>query len=281
MGSGVYAGDRRSYVRRGRGSPPMSRQHARPYRGDPSESYHDYHRRSPLMHVRRSIDRDGGGYGSRSSMRRKPSVRSVPRAPSFGRRPRYAGSYVSSMPPPQSPLAVHSAGLSEKHTPPPYDAAYDPMLDEDEEDELVAMERARHIRRLLKYGAYALVAALLVLTCALLAYFLSPRAPVVALHAINSPESMSSSKFKLQGTKLQFHMDLIYRVQNDNFFDMSVSDISTAVFWPDTQFALGGGRLSDVRIPARRTVQLTMPIALKYDVKRGPPPILLGMVESC
>ncbi|KAJ2672124.1 hypothetical protein IWW42_003029 [Coemansia sp. RSA 1085] len=169
---------------------------------------------------------------------------------------------------------------SEKHTPPPYDAAYGHLVD-DEDDELIAMQRARRNRRILKYSGYALLCLLVVLTCSLLGYFLAPRTPVVALHAINSPESASSSKFKLQGTKMQFHVDLIYRVQNDNFFDMSISDISTAVFWPDTKFALGGGRLSDIRIPARRTVQISMPVAMKYDVKRGPPPILLGMVESC
>ncbi|KAJ2843467.1 hypothetical protein IWW36_005554, partial [Coemansia brasiliensis] len=288
VGSGMHPDDRHGYNRfRERRSPPMGRRAGRIYGAEPPDGYHDYHRRSSPLHPRRSIDRNV--YGSRSSMRHKPSVRSIPRAPSFGRRPMYGGSFVSSRVSLRSPPAMlsprqmagaHPAEPSEKHTLPPYDAAYSHLMD-DGDDELIAMQRARRNRRILKYSGYALLCLLIVLTCSLLGYFLAPRTPVVALHAINSPESVSTSKFKLQGTKMQFHVDLIYRVQNDNFFDMSINDISTAVFWPDTKFALGGGRLSDIRVPARRTVQISMPIAMKYDVKRGPPPILLGMVESC
>ncbi|KAJ2429200.1 hypothetical protein GGF47_000904 [Coemansia sp. RSA 2524] len=267
----------------------MGRRHGRSYRVEQSGSHHDYPRRSPSMRPRGSVERDMHRFGLRSSLGRRLSKGSIPHAPSFGRRPMRGTSYVSSMASMRSPpgmrcppsLPENSCGLSEKHRLPPYDTTYCESLEEDEEDELAAIERTRRIRRIVKYSIYAVLGLLLVLTCSLLAYFLSPRTPVVALHAVNSPDSVSNSKFKLQGTKLQFHVDLIYRVQNDNFFDMSVGDISTAVFWPDTNFALGGGRLSDIRIPARRTVQLTMPIAMRYDVKRGPPPVLLGMVESC
>ncbi|ORX71183.1 hypothetical protein DL89DRAFT_256230 [Linderina pennispora] len=121
---------------------------------------------------------------------------------------------------------------------------------------------------------------LVILGCSLTGYFLNPRTPTIALHNVSSQE-MSEKKFKLLGSKLQFHIDLTYRVQNDNYFDMYIDDISSAVFWPDTKFALGGGRLSGIRVPARRIAEISMPITIRYDVKRGPPPILLGLVESC
>ncbi|KAJ2794264.1 hypothetical protein H4R20_006284 [Coemansia guatemalensis] len=277
--------------RRSRGSPPMGRRHGRPYPMEPQDSYHDYPRRSPPMYPRRSTEYDTDRYGSRGSIRRPRNGRTIPRAPSFGQRPRRASSIVSNGMSPRLPSAmlsprqtsmIHGGDASEKHTLPPYDSSFSRVLDGmDSEDELVAMERSRRLRRIIKYSAYALIGLLVILACALTGYFLSPRTPVVALHAVNSPDSSSASKFKLQGTKMQFHVELIYRVQNDNYFDMSVDDISTALFWPDTKFALGGGRLSDIRVPSRRTVEITMPIAIRYDVKRGPPPILLGMVESC
>ncbi|KAI8320083.1 hypothetical protein GQ54DRAFT_319258 [Martensiomyces pterosporus] len=181
--------------------------------------------------------------------------------------------------PPLPPIA-HNQAAGEKHTPPPYDSVYNRLAGDDVDEELEEIMRARRLKRILKYSAYALILVLTILACALTGYFLTSRTPTVALHAVNSPENLGK-KFKLQGTKLQFRIELTYRVQNDNYFDMFVDDISTAVFWPDTKFALGGGRLSNVKVPARRVVEITMPVTVRYDVKRGPPPILLGMVESC
>ncbi|KAJ2161309.1 hypothetical protein GGF46_001570 [Coemansia sp. RSA 552] len=241
------------------------------------------------MHSHRSIERNMGRYGSRASIRHKPSLRAIPRAPLYGQRPRRNSSFVSSMGSLNSPRGMvsprqmrptHIGEASEKHMGTPYDDSFSRFLDEDE-DELVAMERARRVRRIIIYSAYALVCVLVVLACALLGYFLSPRTPTVLLHGVNSPESVSNDKFKLQGTKMQFNLELVYRVQNNNYFEMAVDDLSTAVFWPETKYALGGGRLSDIKVPARRTVEVTMPLTIRYDVKRGPPPILLGMVESC
>ncbi|KAJ2910389.1 hypothetical protein GGI21_000916, partial [Coemansia aciculifera] len=169
---------------------------------------------------------------------------------------------------------------NEKPPLPPYEAAYNHLMGDDADDELEEMMRTRRLRRVLKYAAYATLAFMVILACALTGYFVSPRNPTIALHSVNSLER-PGRVFKLQGTKMQFHIELIYRVQNDNFFDLVVDDISTAVFWPETKFALGGGRLSSIRIPPRRTVEIAMPLTIRYDVKRGPPPILLGMVESC
>ncbi|KAJ1735645.1 hypothetical protein LPJ61_000440 [Coemansia biformis] len=174
----------------------------------------------------------------------------------------------------------HAADLGEKHASPPYDTGYS-LASDDRDDELVALERSRWVRRMTTRAAYGVLCFLVVLACALLGYFLAPRTPDVALHAVGSPASAHSGSFKLRGAKLQFHVDLVYRVQNDNYFGMVVDDISTAVFWPETKFALGGGRLSNIWVPARRTVEITMPVAIRYDVKRGPPPVLLGMVDSC
>ncbi|KAJ2618014.1 hypothetical protein H4S08_000094 [Coemansia sp. RSA 1365] len=289
--SRAHGSGRHGHGRRGHGSPPTSRRHGRSYFMEHQDSYHDYPRRSPPVYPRRSTEHDADRYGSRSSIRRSRNGRMIPRAPSFGQRPRRASSMASSRMSPRLPSTMlsprqtstlHGGNASEKHMLPPYESSFSRILDDmDSEDELVAMERSRRIRRIVKYSAYALIGMLIILACALTGYFLSPRTPAVVLHAVNSPDSSSASKFKLQGTKMQFHVELVYRVQNDNYFEMSVDDISTALFWPDTKFALGGGRLSDIRVPSRRTVEITMPIAIRYDVKRGPPPILLGMVESC
>lgn len=150
---------------------------------------------------------------------------------------------------------------------------------EEAEAEMEEMEHKRRIKRIVVYAAYGLLAAVIVVGCILAGYFGAPRSPAVTLSGINTAEP--SEKFKLQGTKMQFKVELQYHVQNDNFYEMTVDDISAAMFWPDTRLALGGGRLSGVTIPARRTAQITMPITIKYDVKRGPPPVLLGLVESC
>ncbi|KAJ2789067.1 hypothetical protein H4R21_006840, partial [Coemansia helicoidea] len=118
---------------------------------------------------------------------------------------------------------MHTAEPGEKPGPPPYHVGL--CLDRDEdEDELVATERAQHTRRMVVWAAYGALGVLVVLASALLAYFLAPRAPGVALYAVNSPPSASASSFKLRGSKLQFHVDLVYRVQNDNYFDMTVDD---------------------------------------------------------
>ncbi|KAJ2867522.1 hypothetical protein GGH94_000807 [Coemansia aciculifera] len=246
---------------------------SRPRRRDPAASYHDHHhRRTPSEHYQQS-------------------TRSIPRVPSFGQRLKNSASHVLGAPSPRfasgtgalSPKPVHQAHHSahnEKHALPPYESPYDHLVEDDVDDELEEMMRGRRLRRTLKYSAYALLAFLVILGCALTGYFVSPRSPVIALHSVNSLER-PDRVFKLQGTKMQFHIILTYRVQNDNFFDLVVDDISTAVFWPETKFALGGGRLSSIKVPPRRTVEIAMPLTIRYDVKRGPPPILLGMVESC
>ncbi|KAJ1857050.1 hypothetical protein LPJ73_002101 [Coemansia sp. RSA 2703] len=273
-------------------SPMMGRRPDRPSLADGGSGYYDFQRRGS-MHgsTSRNIENGADLYGSRGSLRQnKDFVRSIPRAPSFGQRPNRSRSFASSTMSPRShsaqvpshplpPLARPSA-LSEKHTPPPYDIDFGRMAEDDADDELVEMIRIRRIKRIVKYSLYAVLAVLIILACSLTAYFLSPRSPVVALHGVDSPEH-STKKFKLQGSKMQFHVELTYRVQNDNYFDMTVDDISSAVFWPETKYALGGGRLSNIRVPARKIIEITMPITIRYDVKRGPPPILLGMVESC
>ncbi|KAJ2448411.1 hypothetical protein GGF42_005118, partial [Coemansia sp. RSA 2424] len=230
---------------------------------DPAASYHEYHRHTP-------------------SERHSQAVRSIPRAPSFGQRHGHTASHAAGGPSPcfAATAPAHASVHSEKHPLPPYESAYNHLMEEDVDVELEEMMRARRLRRILKYAAYATLAFLVILGCALTGYFVSPRNPAIALHSVNSLER-PGRVFKLQGTKMQFHIELIYRVQNDNFFELVVDDISTAVFWPETKFALGGGRLSSIRIPARRTVEIAMPLTIRYDVKRGPPPILLGMVESC
>ncbi|KAJ2684253.1 hypothetical protein IWW39_005018 [Coemansia spiralis] len=259
--------------RRHRAPPSPIGRPNRPRRRDPAATYHDHHRRTPSDHYRQS-------------------TRSIPpRPPSFGQRQRSSASHELSGPSPRfaagvappSPKASHQARHSvhnEKHALPPYDSPYDHLVEDDADDELQEMMRGRRLRRILKFSAYATLAVLIILACALTGYFVSPRNPAIALHAVNSLER-SDRAFKLQGTKMQFHIMLTYRVQNDNFFDLVVDDISTAVFWPETKFALGGGRLSSIKIPPRRTVEIAMPLTIRYDVKRGPPPILLGMVESC
>ncbi|KAJ2000606.1 hypothetical protein H4R26_004533, partial [Coemansia thaxteri] len=263
---------RHSRAHRHRTSPSLSGRPNRPRRMDPAAGYHDY--------LRHNIP----------SSHRQRSSRSIPRAPSFGRRqrgsdsgasyalsPRSAGAALSS---PRPPLLAPHAAHNEKHALPPYEAAYNGFMGDEMDDELEEMMRTRRLRCILKYSAYAVVAFIVVLGCSLTGYFLSPRNPAVALHSINSLERPGRA-FKLQGTMMQFHIELIYRVQNDNYFDMVIDDISTAVFWPETKYALGGGRLSGIRIPSRRIVEIAMPLTMRYDVKRGPPPILLGMVESC
>ncbi|KAI9505577.1 hypothetical protein GGI25_000925 [Coemansia spiralis] len=295
--SDVFAPSNRNSARTGRNNemrvrspPPISRRHSRMYRPDVISSYIDYHHRSPLLHPRKSIDRDTNRYESRPPMRGKYPSRPVPRVPSFGQRSGRPGSFMSSIISPRShtaipsprmpPQARRNSVLNEKHNLPPYDATYDRLVDNDGNDELEEMMRTRRLRRIIKYAAYGVVSVLIVLACSLVGYFLAPRSPAIALHAVDSPDN-TSAKFKLQGTKMQFHIELTYRVENDNYFDMVIDDISTAVFWPDTNFALGGGRLSGIKVPPRRVAEIVMPITIRYDVKRGPPPILLGMVESC
>ncbi|KAJ2746951.1 hypothetical protein GGI20_000938 [Coemansia sp. BCRC 34301] len=277
--SGLYSPTRHNAGRHGRGrrhrapSSP-SRRPNMPRRMDPAASYHEYHRHAPSDHHYRP-------------------ARSIPRVPSFGQRHRRSASHVTGGSSPRYAAATLGPGLalpphvlahnekhSEKHSLPPYESAYNHLIEEDVDDELEEMMRARHLRRILKYAAYATLAFLVVLGCALTGYFVSPRNPAIALRSVNSLER-PGRVFKLQGTKMQFHIELVYRVQNDNFFDLVVDDISTAIFWPETKFALGGGRLSTIKIPPRRTVEIAMPLTIRYDVKRGPPPILLGMVESC
>ncbi|KAJ1892727.1 hypothetical protein LPJ66_006173 [Kickxella alabastrina] len=300
----MYAGDRNrthSYVgARGnprshsRASPQMGRHPGRPLNlgeNSGSNSYYNFaQRRSTLGHPGRSTDHSTDAYGSHSSIRRNNySVRSIPRAPSFGRRPGNTDSFASSRRSPQmhaaetssrmlSPLA-HPSALSEKYTSAPYEAGFGQLVVDDADDELVEMIHAQRVKRIVKYSLYALIAAVLLLGCSLTAYFLLPRSPAVALHSVNSPDR--SGKFKLLGSKMQFQIELTYRVHNDNFFDLIVDDISSAVFWPETKFALGGGRLSNINVPARGVVEITMPITIRYDVKHGPPAILLGLVDSC
>ncbi|KAJ2373119.1 hypothetical protein IW150_003778, partial [Coemansia sp. RSA 2607] len=249
-------------------SPMMGRRPDRPSLADGGSGYYDFQRRGS-MHgsTSRNIENGADLYGSRGSLRQnKDFVRSIPRAPSFGQRPNRSRSFASSTMSPRShsaqvpshplpPLARPSA-LSEKHTPPPYDIDFGRMAEDDADDELVEMIRIRRIKRIVKYSLYAVLAVLIILACSLTAYFLSPRSPVVALHGVDSPEH-STKKFKLQGSKMQFHVELTYRVQNDNYFDMTVDDISSAVFWPETKYALGGGRLSNIRVPARKIIEIT------------------------
>ncbi|KAJ2801435.1 hypothetical protein H4S07_004940 [Coemansia furcata] len=274
---GLYSPARREAGRHDRGrrhrAPPSPiGRPSRPRRRDPAASYHGNHRRTPSEHYQQP-------------------TRSIPRAPSFGQRLKNSASNVLSGPSPRfaagsgalSPKAGYQARHSmhnEKHALPPYDSSYDHLVEDDADDELEEMMRGRRLRRILKFSAYAILVFLVILGCALTGYFVSPRNPTIALHAVNSLER-PDRVFKLQGTKMQFHIMLTYRVQNDNFFDLVVDDISTAVFWPETKFALGGGRLSSIKVPPRRTVEIVMPLTIRYDVKRGPPPILLGMVESC
>ncbi|KAJ1798825.1 hypothetical protein LPJ59_002253 [Coemansia sp. RSA 2399] len=273
-------------------SPPMSRRNSRYLRPDPVANYVGYHRRGPSMKSTRPPDNRFDGYGGfRESMYQNHPPRSIPRAPPLMQRGGRPRSFVARIMSPRSqaavpsprappPAAARNSSLNEKHHLPSYHTAYGRIDDGDADEELEEMMRSRRIRRIITYSAYALVGVLVVLACSLTGYFLSPRSPSIALYGVNSPESRTK-EFKLQGTKMQFHIELVYRVQNDNFFDMTVDGISTAVFWPDTNFALGGGRLSNIKVPSRRVAEIAIPITIRYDVKRGPPPILLGMVESC
>ncbi|KAJ2722305.1 hypothetical protein GGI07_003387 [Coemansia sp. Benny D115] len=271
-------------------SPSMGRRPERPMLGSGS-GYYDFQRRGS-MHRNQSGEGDFDRIGSRGSFRQtRQHTESIPRAPSFGHRVGRSRSYVSGRHSPYSQaggisphvvpsLTRHSSVINEKHTPPPYDTSYTGLV-EGEDDDLVEMMRERKIKRMIKYSLYGLLGLIVLLACILCGYFLTPRLPSVALHAIDSPQENPGHKFKLHGTKMLFHVELTYRVQNDNYFDMVVDDISSAVFWPETKFALGGGRLSNIRVPSRKIVEITIPITIRYDVKRGPPPILLGMVESC
>ncbi|KAJ2660151.1 hypothetical protein IWW48_003098 [Coemansia sp. RSA 1200] len=272
-------------------SPPMGRRNSRFLRPDPVASYIGYHHREPTMKSSRQFDNRFDGHdGSRGSMYHKHPPRPAPRAPSLMYRDGRPNSFAPSMMSQQShpsvpcprvpPPATRNSVVSEKHDFPLYNMAFEKTSNDDANEELEEMIRSRRIRKVVKYASYSLIGVLVLLACSLSGYFLSPRSPSIALYGVNSPESRSK-EFKLQGTKMQFHIELVYRVQNDNYFDMVVDGISTAVFWPDTNFALGGGRLGNIKVPSRRTAQIVMPITIRYDVKRGPPPILLGMVESC
>ncbi|KAJ1940619.1 hypothetical protein EC988_006983, partial [Linderina pennispora] len=229
--SDLFTFDSSGHPRRSRSrvhkSPPVGRP-TRPLPVHSLDSYHDMGpRRGLSTNHRRSPD---------SYKPRPPGLRDHhSRSGSGSRRSR-----ISPRMPPMSPKRPN-----EKQMPPPYDAAYHLMeddLDEEFEDAL----RKRRIKRIVVYAMYAVLALLVILGCSLTGYFLNPRTPTIALHNVSSQE-MSEKRFKLLGSKLQFHIDLTYRVQNDNYFDMYIDDISSAVFWPDTKFALGGGRLSGIR----------------------------------
>ncbi|KAJ2781018.1 hypothetical protein H4R18_003112 [Coemansia javaensis] len=252
----------------------------------PASSRHGSYHRSGGLHVRPSIDWDPDRPGSRFSAYRRPLERSMHHVPPVHHSSRIPNHSVVSHAP-STATRPHwkyqdAAGSGEKR-PPPYGAGtYSEIFEGGNDDsELVATERARRVRRIAKYVACGVACALAVLACALTGYFLAPRAAGIALHAISSTPPVGAERFKLHGTRLQFHVDLVYRVQNDNYFDMTVDDISAAVFWPETKFALGGGRLSGISVPARRTAEVVMPVAIRYDVKRGPPAVLLGLVDSC
>ncbi|KAJ1665718.1 hypothetical protein IW140_001760 [Coemansia sp. RSA 1813] len=271
-------------------SPPMGRRNSRYLRPDPVSNYIGYHRGPSMKPARPSNNRLDGFSGFRGSMYHKHPPHSIPRAPSFMQRDERPRSFVTSIMSPWSqaaapslrapPVAARNLSMSEKHHLPSYNMGYGKIDDDDANEELEEMMRSRRLRRIITYAAYVVVGLLVILACSLTGYFLSPRTPDIALYGVNSPDSRAK-EFKLQGTKMQFHIELVYRVQNDNYFDMVVDGISTAVFWPDTNFALGGGRLSNIKVPSRRVAEIVMPVTIRYDVKRGPPPILLGMVESC
>ncbi|KAJ1957194.1 hypothetical protein GGI12_005093, partial [Dipsacomyces acuminosporus] len=271
--SEIFDVDRRGQSRSSRshynrGSPHMNRRPSRPRRVKTTSTYYDVPRYSRASTRRdRSADYTGDGRSQArdggSACHSRSASRNIPRMLSFSRRsshsgawasggmnPRYAsGSHarMSPKPPPLPPAAMHSSrAASEKHAPLPYDDIYNRVFGSDMEEELEETARAQRIKRIVKYSIYALIAFILVLTSALMGYFLTARTPTVALHAVNTLEG-PGKKFKLQGSKMQFHIELTVQVYNENYFEATFDDFKSIVFWPDTKFALGSGRVGNIK----------------------------------